>query len=49
MLTESQIPEETEILIMASPKKDITDDERVLIEEYIVNGGLHGHGRCVKR
>ncbi|NLY98521.1 MAG: hypothetical protein GX082_14085 [Clostridiaceae bacterium] len=39
LLTDPQIPEETEILIMASPKKDITDDERVLIEEYIVNGG----------
>ncbi|HBN84748.1 MAG TPA: ABC transporter [Clostridiales bacterium] len=39
LLTDPDIPDETEILIMASPKTDITDDERVLIEDYVVNGG----------
>lgn len=39
LLTDGDIPKETEILVMASPKTDITDDERVMIEEYVINGG----------
>jgi ABC-2 type transport system permease protein len=39
LTTESKVPEDTEILIIASPKSDLTATERDKITEYLKNGG----------
>ncbi len=39
LITEGAIPAATEILVIASPKRDISEDERLLIEEFVLNGG----------
>ena len=39
LYSEERVPEDAEILVIASPKKDITVSERNMIHEYIKNGG----------
>jgi len=39
LATESAIPEDTAMLILAAPKSDLTNDETRMINEYLDNGG----------
>lgn len=39
LLTEEKVPDNAEMLIIASPKKDLTPDERARLQEYLRNGG----------
>lgn len=39
LLIEGTIPEDAEILVVASPQKDLTINERDIIKEYLRNGG----------
>ncbi|HOJ10513.1 MAG TPA: GldG family protein [Clostridiales bacterium] len=39
LITEANVPEDTEILVIASPKKDLTASEKDKIKEYLKNGG----------
>lgn len=39
LLSETKIPDDCEILIFASPKKDLTEDERVKVQAYLKKGG----------
>jgi len=39
LVVEEKVPEDTEILVVASPKKDLTISEKDKIKEYLKNGG----------
>ena len=39
LVVEDKVPEDTEILVVASPKKDLTISEKDKIKEYLKNGG----------
>lgn len=39
LVIEEKVPEDTEILVVASPKKDLTINEKDKIKEYLKNGG----------
>lgn len=39
LFTEAAVPEDAELLIVASPKRDISADEKDRIEEYLGDGG----------
>ena len=39
LITEEKVPEDAEIMVVASPKKDLTVNEKDKIEEYLKNGG----------
>lgn len=39
LLQEGRVPEDCSILVMASPKSDITDDELAMLQEYMKKGG----------
>lgn len=39
LMTLENIPEDAELIVMASPKKDITFNERDLLERYFLDGG----------
>lgn len=41
-LTASNIPEDTDILVMLAPTTDLTDDEIKKIDEFLVNDGRYG-------
>ena len=41
-LTASNIPEDTDILVMLAPTTDLTDDEIKKIDEFLVNDGAYG-------
>lgn len=39
LLQEGRVPEDCSILIMPSPKSDVTDDELAMLQDYLKNGG----------
>lgn len=39
LLTEAKVPDDAEMLLIASPKKDLSSDEKDRINEYLENGG----------
>lgn len=39
LTTEPEIPEQTQVIVIAAPKTDITDSEYELLDKYLDNGG----------
>ncbi len=39
LVTEKSIPEDCELLIFVSPKKDLSEEEKIKVQEYIKKGG----------